>query len=338
MGGVDIAKLICCIGITIVHCFNFGTWQEGYGWYVMSFCVSIGVAYFFVASGYFLKQNIKKNGQTWSVIKKYCVRLLWPLIFWDIVNVSIEIINIYRNHMNLWQEIRKIIGELLFHPRGAMWYIQALIIGVLLWGWFIEHKKVGTGIVIGIILYGIGSFANSYNYIIKETTFENLVNGYINIFNTSRNGVFMGFALVGLGIYIADKGFHVVKENRKKYIVLSALAFVMLTCEIIMCKYKGWIDNHSMFYSILILAPMLFLLASSVKTERKKFYMVARKLSAGIYYSHVPMIVIVMSFYRVINLNVSYGLLLWVTDLIMCITLCFGAMKVDKKFINKVMF
>lgn len=339
LGLVDILKLVFCIGITLVHCCNYGAWQSGYGWYILSFCVSTGVAYFFVASGYFLGKKLQENAdRIWSIIKNYCIRLLWSLLFWDVINVIVEIINAMRNGISLSSKAKEIIMELLFHPGGAMWYIQALIVGVLMWGWFINHNRINLGMIVGVILYVTGSLANSSYYMVEGTSLEGVVNRYLSIFDTPRNGVFAGFMLAGLGIYIAYKKIEVNDDNRGKYIALLLVSFVILTGEIIVCNKLGSADNHSMFYSILVFVPVLFLLAASVKTGPGKIYTVARKLSAGIYYSHVPMIVVAMAGYRIISMEVSYGLLLWITDVAMCIILCFAAMKVDKKYINKVIF
>lgn len=348
-GMVDVIKLVCCIAITYVHCNNLASYDCGFGWYFLSFSVSISVAYFFVASGYFLEKKIVNDIENEKLVtKNYCIRLLWPLIFWDVVNVAIELINAHRHGTGPGDKAGEIIKELLFHPPGAMWYVQALILSVIIW--YILRKKIDikSGIAIGVVMYVIGSFANSSYYMVEGTFIGEAVLKYMEIFDTSRNGLFYGCVFLGLGMYIAKMQFrnnNTLEEDCrriKKVLIISiitALAAVIgLVIEVVIAAGRNVLDNHTMYYSILILAPSIYIIALCMNKSDNVIYEIVRKYSTGIYYIHVPMIVVVITLFRIFHIDVSYGTVLWITDVILSTLVCTLAMKINNKLINKVMF
>lgn len=74
------------------------------------------------------------------------------------------------------------IRSVVFYPKGALWYIQACLVGV----WIIPA---------GIILYIFALICNSYNFLVYDTKIGKMVDLLLLIIHSARNGLFYGFFL-----------------------------------------------------------------------------------------------------------------------------------------------
>lgn len=130
---IDIAKFVFCLCIIAIHTHLFGNY-----YWIEQYILRLGVPFFFITSGYFLGKKLEvyqNKSDIKSVIRKYCLRLLLPLIIFSIVNLIEVNIDYYNSGKSLQDIVLLDIRSVLFYPQGALWFVQACIVG----GYFCYH-------------------------------------------------------------------------------------------------------------------------------------------------------------------------------------------------------
>ena len=128
---------------------------------------------------------------------------------------------------------------------------------------------------------------NTYFYLIKDNFFlTNLINLYVKFFKITRNGLFVGFFYLAIGI----KCYEICKKQNINYktlcFVISAL-FVFLIVESFFAeKNKQFLmDDSSLFISLPFLSACIFLLSLQISWPKKNTT-ILRNLSSGMYFMH----------------------------------------------------
>lgn len=137
---------------------------------------------------------------------------------------------------------------------------------------------------------------NTYYFTISETVIAKVVDSYLNIFISARNGVFVGFIFILLGTLLADN--KKMGQMCKKYnnVILTGVLFAFYIVEIIIVKGRTSADDNALYVTQLFFAPALFLLLSSIPcriSHRVSRYL--RHLSAGIYFLHRAVLQVVQA-------------------------------------------
>lgn len=137
MKSIDIAKFFFCICIVCLHTNGLNILQsKDVEWFLQQSILRLAVPFFFISSGYFfgVKWNVASNDDERKIIvKDYCLRLLKPLVIFESINILIPLLQMALGSADkipayLLSEIPKI----LFYPEGALWYVQASIVGVIM--------------------------------------------------------------------------------------------------------------------------------------------------------------------------------------------------------------
>jgi hypothetical protein len=171
---------------------------------------------------------------------------------------------------------------------GALWFVQACIVGSILLYPFIKRGKLSLAITCGIILYGIGQLFNSYSFIMGEWGERDIVLSYCV---SLRNGFTMGLLWLALGF----KCYQINKEQPSRSVLTAVLIFGIIlqlieTNMIFYATSNNLADDGSLFISQLIVVPALLLLLLQTKIDlNDNISILLRNLSTGMYFLHTPL-------------------------------------------------
>ena len=288
---IDVGKIFFCICIIALHTGLFMSCSASTNYYITKIVLRLAVPFFFVASGYFLGKKLCKIGisEYQTVILNYCRRLLIPLLVFEAINFMESCIFNYLNGSSLGDIFMKTVKAAIFYPPGALWFIQACIVAAMLLLPFLKGKRLGLALVIGFILYLFGLLCNNYHFLVEDTVMQRVVDFYMDYCRTARNGLFVGFLLIGLGIKCAQIEW---KESRViKYLIIAGGIYVL---EILFLRNKIPADDGALLISHILIAPMLLLMLSQSKyTINYKLSILLRNLSTGMYLLHKPILFLV---------------------------------------------
>lgn len=283
--GVDILKFLFSICIVMIHTdITFVP-----DWIVYVF-FRLGVPYFMVASGYFFGEklyegNVSLNDLTRSYIK----RLGTKLLVFELINLPLVMITTRRN-LSLINNALYTVRSILFYPVGALWYIQAVLVAILLIYPLVKRGKEAWAIPVGIFLYGFALICNRYYFLVENTVLGNAMILYRRYFVSARNGFFLGVLYISIGMFFAKKKM-LVSSSKKVTSVAAVLTFAGLVClllEVALLEGKPGIDDCALFISHLILIPALFVFSGRLQTRRLPNTRIIRNLSTSFYLLHGP--------------------------------------------------
>lgn len=327
---VDAARLFFCICIVLLHS---GAYHLVPGeWFVLHCLLRLAVPFFFVVSGYFWGRSLHRDSSNLRErLIHYEKRLLLPYVVFSIPNIILAIWEMVLNGENGIKIVLRVFRSVLFYPYGALWYVWASMVAAVLTAWFIKKGKLKLGILLGIALYCSALVMNSYYFLIEATRLQRIVDIYLKITTSARNGVFVGFVFIAIGVSLAWE-----EETKKErgialHWLLLAASFGGLLAEVLYIRGKNTADDHSLFLSFLILIPALvkILLHYEVPMKRERAVL-CRNLSVGIYYLH-RMILSMLSLVTIMMGNSINGMVNFAITLVICFIICFATYRTKKE-------
>lgn len=245
---IDVLEFVFAILIVCLHIS--GNDQKSIVYIIGQYVGRIGVPFFFAVSGFFAYQKVKA-GSPREYLKRQEIKLLRIFSIWTLIYFPITFHSACINHdSNVLVGILAYVRELVFMAPAYMWYLVALIIGLIpfvLYG--VSHL---TQYTIGASLfYILGTLLNGYRTITGLDSFE----FFYDFFLTSRNGVFFTpiFLAVGAWINIAYKK---QKINGVLLCIITYIIFVVEVTCVILHVPKG--EDCSMYFSLpLVIGTLL---------------------------------------------------------------------------------
>lgn len=254
------------------------------------FC-RIAVPYFFIASGFFMYEKCLVD--TDAAVKKYNMRLMLPYIAFSLIWIIQYIIDGIIERTHVFKLLLSILQNILFFPRGALWYVWACIVALLLLKPFIKRRILPYAVCLGLLLYCVGLLANNYYFITDSIpVLKKIVDYYLVIFLTSNNGVFIGFIYIAIGMFIKQ---YYSKVTLSVVSIIAFVSFIVYYAEIIYVKSRNLISpigDGAFYLSQIVFIPSLFLITTKISCNKikRKFLDYAKNLSVGIYFLHVPLL------------------------------------------------
>lgn len=193
-------KFICAILVVMVHVSPVPVENEAIH-YIIKKCISrIAVPFYFTSAGYFLFKKMDINCLNQDRIKNYCIKILRLLGTWTIL--------LY-------------VGETY-----QLWFLGALVIAVLVLSLFLKmHMPFLMIAFISSLLYFIGLLGDSYYGLIERfLEFRPLAllnHHYYKLFETTRNGLFMGTMFIFLGLFLTYKRIKIKPLLSAVFLIIS---------------------------------------------------------------------------------------------------------------------
>ncbi len=326
-GLIDILKLLFAIGILGIHALLFES-KDTFTWVFLHAVLRLGVPFFFCVSGFFFYRSLKSSDNDKDVRDKYLKRLLIPFIFWLLMNLPLVIYNYHVAGDGISMILLKLVRGLIFYPWGAMWYVYALIIAIIVIFPFYNSNKLKAAVFIGAILYLIALISNTYYFLIQNTILEPVINLMLKVMSSTRNGIFEGMYFVSVGMYISKLS----SENKISYSknnILFFILYILLIVEVILTKNYTHADDHSLFLTYVILIPSLLIFVKQFNINVKTHLL--RNYSTGIYFVHRFILALVT-----LTINTNNNVLIFSLTLLITIVLLSLFYKINNTMINKI--
>ncbi|TFG82622.1 MAG: acyltransferase [Erysipelotrichales bacterium] len=281
--GIDLMKFIAAMLVVAGHVRPFLSFSLTLDVFVIHVLARVTIQFFFMTAGFLLFRKIefplRGNKQNNKIIFNYCKRVLVLYAIWMTIYVGVA----------LTYFVSKVgyspYGFYLFYRflQGAshLWYLSALIIAVVLVYWTLRYISFKKTLVLGFVLYIVGLFGDAYYGIAHSIGIGAPVKAYLDLFATSRNGVFFGFFFVAMGAYFAKSGFR-IKNPFPPFIV----CMVLLTVEVFMLRAYSEPLNFNLLFFALPASVCLFSGMLEIKLKERRIYRWLRDGSLIVYLVH----------------------------------------------------
>ncbi len=288
---IDITKYIFATFIVAIHFTAFSNVriQNTSLFNVLNLYVfDFAVPFFFVTSGYLLFKKAQTLGDFNGVFKEYFYRLLKPYLFWGFWYFAIGVLTQLFNGKRITYILLDKIKLLFFSsPGGGLWYVQSLLILLILLR-LVRFNGSTHSLFILIVIFGI--FALLCDSIFDLSGYVNwaseICNSYNCIFVSRLNFVFYGvYFLLGGGLY-----------RFQRNINLQCSALLLISMYIIYCVCEclgGYIVFVSHFFKLFI--PIVILLICVKASEYNivscsSFSSYCRDASSIMYFLHFSLV------------------------------------------------
>ena len=286
-GVLDFFRLFFAVCVVAIHTQALDGLPQATAFWITQGVLRLAVPFFFVTSGFFLGRKIDGQGQeVLEVLSRYSRRLLVPLLLVGGANGALELLT---RRLVDQKSLRYLAGHFirhtLFYPYGAMWFVQACIVGAWMLYPFLKRKKTGLALLAGGALYGWALLCNTYYFLAGAAGLDGAAASYLEWFLSARNGVFVGFFLLALGIWTWKwYSAGIWKKWRRK---ILACAVVLYAAEIYLTQNCAYRDDRALYLMHILLVPVLILcLADSRLPVPARLALRFRRASAWLYFSH----------------------------------------------------
>lgn len=307
-GALDIAKFISALLVIAIHCAPFYQINETWNFVYVQIIGRLAVPFFFMASGWLLFQKLdmqsgmgKEANQ--QVLKHYLQRILKLYLVWSALYLPLLIISWIKGGFDFSTCVRFLRDFLLNGTYYHLWFLPALILGVIIVYILVMKCKKRIVLWTCFILYFIGMLINVYGNALEHIPLiDSLLHLYAGVFATARNGIFFAPLYLILGLYAQD---FMNYKYRKASLMAFFVSFCALCLEAFLVRSLHMMTDITSMY--LCLAPtvfFLFIYIMQFSFAANPITIVLRKLSLLIYVSHIYFITLFMNILKLSNMNV----------------------------------
>lgn len=288
---IDIAKLISALLVVSIHTFPFADISENANFVLVSILARLAVPFFFITSAYFFFRKINlhktwKDSENLGALKHYLYRLFKIYVIWSIIYLPYQLILMKSGGFTFVSVLRYIRDIFFTGSYYHLWFLPALMFAVSAIYFLVLKFGMKKTLGISFVCYLIGMAGNLYPDVLSQIpVISTVFKAYLNVFVTTRNGLFFGMVFVTLGCCATN--YHAKLENNQ-ISLYSAISFILLVIECVLLKMNDRIQDLSSMY--LMLVPCIYLLfirLLKVKMKHKPMYHTFRILSLLIYVSHI---------------------------------------------------
>ena len=339
---VDIVKFVLCLFVVALHCNVGDFFDVNMRFWIEKGLFRLAVPFFFITSGFLLgkkiqhETDIKKIKQ---VFIKYTKRLLQILLIFEPISILLDVMKSLYDGVDRAQILKGTLKEIVFYPGGALWFVQACIVAVWVIYLFLRFNLKKLIVPSAVVLYLFALICNSYSFTVEGTGLEPIVNTYLKFAISARNGVFVGFPFIYLGISVVKledcSGFF---KSRTKLAICAIGSYILYLAELYVLQYRAFRDDRSQFITLPLFMIFLLLFCLSFKTYGNTAkYLIYRNLSTGIYLLHAP-VVNVLKYTAVLVLHVELNVLLhFVCSVAIAASICLITYRSKNKFIRNLL-
>lgn len=307
---VDVLKLFFSVCVVAIHTDLH--LDLPYGDFILSLVFRLAVPFFFAFSGFMLYQKVLADVPYKTAAFAYIKRVLPAYAFFLVISLIFYTGQMwYIEGYGAAEIIPQLIFSVLLHPHGALWYVWASIIAILLLIPFVSRSKPEIGVVLGLLFYGLGLVGDTYSFLILGTGLERMIDAYMSIAGTMRNGLTVGLLFISLGMCCAKYQERLTRRPAAVYAALAVM-YAAFFFEVYSTLYMGGRDGLSLYISFIWLIPTLLLAAVITDIKFKWNYKELRAYSVGIYYIHRPISYVLL----IITILTGIPMLYWLWFLI----------------------
>lgn len=233
----------------------------------------IAVPFFFISSGYFIGVNGLNKVHIIKIVKKNLkLYLVWSVIYLPISFMFY--MPIYPNFI-----VNMTVLGVYYH----LWFIPALIFSLISLFILSKYLKPLSVTFIAFLFFSVGVLGDAYYGVLPKGILLDMMNHYLEVFYTTRNGLFFGFLFVSLG-YLIQKTQIQSRIRVQTSLFLFIISFILMFIEMGLLMTYSNPYEFNMYFSIIPATTFLFILCLyHPSTKGSTDY---RIKSAIIYFSH----------------------------------------------------
>ena len=279
---IDILKYAFAFLVIAIHTFPFSDISPAFNLIFIASLCRIAVPFFFIASAFFFFKG-KRD------LKHYLKRVLWLYLVWTLIYSPFILRSLMQSTNIALSLLRLLIDLFVNGSYYHLWFLPALMLGMYLTDKIERKWGLKTLVMISLVLYFIGYLINIYGYHLNI----GLINNYLDVFETSRNGIFFGLPYLTIGALLAKK-----KEDLRFDLLGFALSIIVFILEVATYFYLGYLNSlSSMYLSLWPLSYFFFALVLDISQKYTfKDHLMLRKASTFIYTSHIIFAIILAPF------------------------------------------
>ena len=327
---IDVLKLFFAVCVVGIHTNLLCDFNNDLQWYIYAVFFLLAVPFFFIVTGFLFGSRLQHNNID-DITHKTIKRLLVPLLFYLIISIPYKFISVYHTTGGISLTIVELVKGALFYPWSSLWFLHASIIAIFILRFFIKHDKLKFLLIINVISYAICLLPDSYQFLISSGSIRTIIKLYLNIFISTRNGIFAALPFITAGYYIALKKNKLESFSLKKCLLLFLLFFIFLIFEVTKIRYLS--THYSFFIFSIPVAAYLLIICIKLKNIRFKFdTIMLRNLSTSIYFMHGTII----GYISLINPNLGNNTMFLLVFVVMFIIII-PLYKINNRVINLVL-
>ena len=272
---IDCAKVLFAVFVVGIHTLApFTATLSNEAQRVITALLSMAVPFFFVASGFLLGNKLNSSNREGQQVylRKWLYRigrlyLLWTLIYlpYAIYGFSIEDLGFIKS-LAIYTRNILLVGENFWS--WPLWYLLAMFVAGCIIYLLLRCKVKRTYWYILAVLFAVsGVFIDE----LRANDWGG-VNLYYSIFKTTRNGFFIGFPYIALGVFISSHG---VRLHQIGLFVLLMIGFAAQLFDIPLSNF------------VTIYALFALILGLHLPTRKDDLYINMRLSSSVIYFTHM---------------------------------------------------
>lgn len=281
---VDVAKFLFAVSIVCLHSRALSVLPQDLNFWISKLILRLAVPFFFFATAFFFTRKVLTDETNLKEIsKRYWKRLIFPLIVFQLINIFFEtVVKVYAVDSTF--SVVYVIRRILFYPFGSLWFIWACICASLLFVPFLKRNALWGSFFFGGVGYLWALLCNNYYFFVEHSLVGNMVDSYMGMFFSARNGVFVGLFYFGCAGLVAKYPRFFSFFRKKRTLVF----FVLLYCmEIFLCKGKSFLDDSSLYILQVFVVASLFCNLTKLNPSANFLMLpIWRNMSVGIYFLH----------------------------------------------------
>lgn len=291
INSIDLLKFVACFFIITIHTDPIPGIPVASS-LLQNDVSRIFLMFFFVVAGYLFfsrLENAAKREKN-SVFRAYVMRLFQLYALWTVVYFpSFLLLNRqsleHFEFTTIWDWLREIVFVGSFYH---LWFLTALLVGTfLVYGLYRLTIPSSVAVAISSALYFVGLLGNSYAFLLNNfPALLQLRENYIELFFTTRNGLFTAPLFLSLGWWILE---------RKSLPAIKTCMFGLGTAAILLAGEILWLSKYKTQQELFVMLPVasLFLVCIALQLQIKDLGMckLLRSYSTLIYLVH-PIIIL----------------------------------------------
>lgn len=146
--------------------------------------------------------------------------------------------NVIKGVFGLPKMLNWLHTALVFQTYSTIWFLPALAVGIAVTCFLISRFTKRTVMGIAVLLYVFGMLGYTYKFLIDGTVIGSVMDVYLLVFKTSRNGLFNAVPFIVIGLLFSQKDFVVNKKDFIKNASFSLLFLILIVLEAFFLKIK----------------------------------------------------------------------------------------------------
>lgn len=318
---LDVMKFVMAIVVVAIHTRPEMSFSSLFVIRLFESVYSIAVPFFFMASGFLLfrKISLPLNEDGEQRIKSYLKRMCRLYLVWTIIYLPLTIYGFYIDGLSLVKAGSVFLRNVLLVGENYMswplWYLLALIVSVgIIYGLLKLKISMNVIVVCGIFmaLVGVG-----LDYCRENAFLQPITDFYFSFFLKTRNGFFVGFLFVALGMLCAD----CLRLSFGKTLLLLSVGILGMKLSI------------PLSYALVTCAIFIFSISIKLNTVKSACFSRLRMISSVVYFIHMFAISAL-----ILLANYEYGLLLFFVVIALSLTVGLILMRYNTNRVFRFLF